>query len=592
MIFLSELQRRKVVDRDGQPLGRIADLVVNSSEAFPSVRALTVQGTGHSSTNVPWHDVADFESSPIRLNVIGSDISAGGAADDDIRLAHDVLDHQILDTKGRRVVKVNDLKLTEIRGQARLVGADVSFRGYLRRLGLDGLVNSLRLPLGERLITWNYVEGLNAEDPDLRLTATGRGVFDLHPADIAELIDHMSTDEGAALLDRLDNPLAAEALTELDPDVQEDLLERMGTERAADLLEIMPADDAADILGELSEEQAEEYLVEMQPADAAEVRDLLRYDDESAGGIMSPEVLAIRQDLTVEDAINRLRQLPATADVAYSLFVVDANDHLAGIVSLRDLVTAAPATHLETIMQRQVIKVPVNTDQEEAARIISKYDLMALPVVEESGKLIGVITVDDIIDVIQEEADEDLSAIAGTSTSDVEGVSGALESALNRLRLLVVGIAGGLVAAALLRSFAGSTDLSATVVAFVPLLVVLAGQAVGQSLAVVGRGLGLGEEGELAGRESRIGALLAAAAGLLAGAGAMLLSGDPRVGLVVGLSASLTTVLAVAVGTLMPIVANRVAARAHPRGQPLIAPFVGLLSILLYLGLATAFLNR
>ncbi|MFN8535755.1 MAG: magnesium transporter [Dehalococcoidia bacterium] len=585
MIYLSDLQRRRVVDETGAPLGRIIDVIVRGDDLFPPVIALVVDGSG-GPHRMAWLPEGDLRATPI--------VVPGEAAEvekNEIWLSRDVLDHQIVDTEGRRVVKVNDVKLSSVRGQARLVGADVSVRGYLRRLGVEGVVAGLHLPFEERLITWNFVEGIEGQGVNLRLTETPSSIFRLHPADIAELVEDMPAEEGAALLGQLSPELAGGALSELDPDTQGEVIAKLGAERAADLLEAMPPDDAADILGELPESQAQQLLAGMEPAEAAEVRDLLRYDDESAGGIMTTEVIAIRQDLTVEDAIATLRGLAGSAEVAYYLFVVDDDNRLVGVVSLRDLVIALPRTRLATIMQTRVPHVTVGADQEEAARLMSKYDLVALPVLDDEGKLTGVITADDIIDVIQEEADEDLSAVAGAAVGDVEGTSGIVESALGRLRWLAVTFAGGLIAAWTLRAFAGPDDLAGTVLAFGPLLVLLAGQVVAQSTAVVTRGVGLGVADALPWREARIGLVLAVVLGAASGLGAALLTGGSRVALAVGLAAAIGTLIAVAIGALLPLLSDRVVARPRLISPPLVGPLAGLLGLLVYLGLANALVN-
>jgi Mg2+ transporter MgtE len=585
MVYLSELLRRRVVDEGGAPLGRVVDVVVQRDDLFPPVRALFVEGAG-GLRRLPWPAEGDLQAAP--LVVPQASAAPGDLQPGELRLRRDVLDRQIVDTKGRRVVKVNDLTLSTVRGQARLVGADVSARGYLRRLGAEPLVRFLRLPLAERLITWNFVEAIEGQGVSLRLTESPSSIYRLHPADIAELVDALSPEEGAALLNSLSPALAGGALSELDPETQSEVIAKLGAERAADLLEAIPPDDAADILGELPQQQAELLLAGMDPAEAADVRNLLRYDDESAGGIMTPEVIAIRQDLTVEDAIATLRGLANSADVAYSLFVVDDDNRLVGVVSLRDLVIAAPTTRLATIMQTHLPHVTVGADQEEAARLMSKYDLLALPVLDEDGRLTGVITADDIIDVIQEEADEDLSAVAGAAVADVEGASGVVEAAVGRLRWLAVTFAGGLLAAAVLRAFTGANDVPTTVVAFAPLLVLLAGQLVAQTTAVMSRGIGLGVADDLPWREAKISLVLALVLGVGAGTGAGALTGDGRLGLVVGLAAAINTIIAVAIGTLLPLTSDRLRLRPRLASQPLSGPIAGVLGLLVYLGLALA----
>jgi magnesium transporter len=478
MIFLSSLLRQSVYDNENRRVGGIRDVCVALNETFPVVTALVV----HSPLNnddkiIPWTQVESIEGTPVHLTVNQAQIMPYVPLPEELLLRRDILDKQIVDTQGFRVVKVNDLKLVQIKKTARLLGVDISFGGLLRRLGVQPAVDMLSrvapMQLAERTITWNYVEpiqvvrtgmtgqlaavgagttgataGTVGVVPQVQLNVSHNKLSDLRPADIADILEQLDVEDAGAVLDRLDTETAADTLNEVQYSFQSELLGELDPERASDLLEMLPPDDAADILSEMLPADAER-LLNLMPADESQpIRDLLRYAGETAGGIMTNEVLALTLNATVEDALTYLRQHSEHLEMVYYLYIVDEDHHLVGVVSLRQLVIAEPTTHMQDLIDHDVIKVQFDTDQEEVARIISKYDLLGVPVVDADNHLIGLVTVDDVIDVIHEEQAEDFSEIAGVDVEETEEEEHfSWGTALRRSSWLAVNVLAGLILA-------------------------------------------------------------------------------------------------------------------------------------------------
>lgn len=592
MIYFSELLNRPVRDADNRRVGSLRDLVVSLDSVFPIVVGLVLQAPsglplGRGALTIPWSQVTNIEEKEVYLHVPRHELQDYQPREGELLLGRDILDKQILDTQGRRIVKVNDVKLAQIKGKARLVGVDVSLAGFLRRLGMQGVGRLLPIKLPERLVTWNYVERLESEASDVRLKVPHSKLADLHPADIADILEQMDVEEGVSLLQSLSDQTAAEVLTEVEPPLQADLVEEMDAQRASDLLEIMPPDEATDILGDLSLPKADQILSHMEQAEAAEVRELLRYPQHTAGGLMTPEVFKVQKSLTAEATLALLREQAPQAETVYYLFAVDGEGRLVGVVSLRDLVTARPETQLEEIMDQDVIKVGVEADQEQVAQTIAKYDLLAVPVVDGEGHLLGMVTVDDVIDVMEEEATEDISQLAGTTSRDVEQTASLWGAAAGRMGWLAAGLGGGALSGLLLQAYGPSWSALPSLVYFLPLLLLVGSEVVAQTSAVVARALGLGLGRGLVWRELGIAALLAAASGLLAGAISYGLVGRPMLSLVVGLSLFLTLLVAASVGGLLPLLLRGLGVSPTLAGNPILRPAVALVSLFIYLSLST-----
>ncbi len=402
MPYLSEIRRSKVVDPAGAEVGRLLDVAVVPKEQFPLVQWAILRSSDGERI-VRW---ADLERTDGRYQLKDGAVppAAGELPPEAIRLGRDLLDKQIVDTHGAKVVRVNDLQLEDKGGQLRLVGADVGLRGILRQLGSEraaevaaGLVGR-KLPRG--IIPWHLVEPLESSQQNVRLTLPHQKLALLHPADIADIVEEMTADERRVVFDELDVETAAETLGEVEPEMQASIVGDLDQERAADILEEMDPDEAVDLLQDLPEEQREELIELMDEEEGADVEELLAYPEDTAGGIMTTDFLALPRDLTAGQAIDRLRELQPDPALIYYLYVIDTEGRLDGNISLRDLVVASPTTPLAEIMNPNVLKVDAATNKEDVASLIAKYDLLALPVIDARRRLIGLVTIDDVVDLM------------------------------------------------------------------------------------------------------------------------------------------------------------------------------------------------
>jgi len=402
MPYLSEIQHRRVIEPNGNEVGTLKDLAVVPQGQFPAVQ-WAILATGDGEQVVKWADVAQ-EIGHLRLRSRREGMTSVTLPPEALWLSRDLLDKQIVDTHGAKVVRVNDLQLSEVDGQLRLVGADVGLRGLLRRVGAEGFAERLfgvagrKLPRG--IIPWHLVEPLGTPEAGVRVTVPRTKLALLHPADIADIVEEMAADERRQVFEQLDIATAAEALSEVEPDMQASIVSDLDEERAADILDEMAPDEAADLLQDLPERRREELVELMEKDEAEDVEELLTHDEDSAGGIMTTQFFALPADLTAQQAIERLRELQPDKELTYYLYVVDAQGRLDGVIGLRDLVVAKPEAKLSEVMDPHVLKVEATTPKEEVAALIAKYDLLALPVVDARRKLLGTVTVDDVVELM------------------------------------------------------------------------------------------------------------------------------------------------------------------------------------------------
>lgn len=403
--YLSEIQHRRVIEPNGNEVGKLADVAVVPHGQFPAAQ-WAILATPHGEKVIRWADLAQ-EIGHFRLRNRLETTPDASLPAEALRLARDLMDKQIVDTHGAKVVRVNDLQLSEHEGQLRLVGADVGLRGLLRRVGAEGVAERVaglagrRLPRG--IIPWHLVEPLESDAPAtaaVRLTIPHAKLALLHPADIADVVEEMTADERVAVFQQLDLETAADALQEVEPEMQAAIVSDLPEERAADILEEMDPDEAADLLQDLPEERREELVDLMEKEEAKDVEELLTHPENSAGGIMTSDFVALPGGLTAAQAIDELRAKQPDPELTYYLYVIDKEGKLDGVLSLRDLVVAPPSTKVAAIMDPHVLKVDAETPKEEVAALIAKYDLLALPVVDARQKLIGTVTIDDVVELM------------------------------------------------------------------------------------------------------------------------------------------------------------------------------------------------
>jgi len=313
-----------------------------------------------------------------------------------------VLDKQIVDTEGRKVIRVQDIQLARVDRKIRVIAVDVSGRAILRRLGVGAISDLLpsRLSPGHNYIDWANVDliGSGVESVKLKVAHDKLGL--LHPADIADIINELSPDDRVALLESLDKEVAADAVEEMIPAHQAGALTEMEPKKAAEILKEMEPDDAVDLLADLPDEKTAELLSIIKKEEADELRELLSHAEDSAGGIMTTEFIALDANMTVGQAIEHIRKLEPDAETIYYAYVVDKDERLLGVLSLRKMIVSGPKTPIRDLMATSPVTVNVKDAQEEAAKAIAKYNLLAVPVVDDEGRLEGIVTVDDAIDVV------------------------------------------------------------------------------------------------------------------------------------------------------------------------------------------------
>jgi magnesium transporter len=434
----------------------------------------------------------------------------------------------------------------------------------------------------------------------LRIGATANLVNLLqkqHPADLAQVLGDLNDNERravfAVLVER--NPrLAMETVSEMGPEPGAQLLTNRSAEEIAKLLQEIPSDDAVALVDYLPDELSREVLELMRKRESGQVESLLEYGEQTAGRIMNPRVFAANEDLTVGEAITAL-QSARDVEMVFYLYVVDGRRHLVGVTSLRRLLLVSPETPLKRIMTPDVISVRVDTDQEEVARLVASYNLLAVPVVDEENKLVGVITVDDVIDVIKDEATEDLLRLAGVS-GDERVATPPFEALRKRLPWLGVNLVTAFVAASVVALFEGTISRATALAIFMPIVAGMGGNAATQTLTVVVRGLALGELSWANSRkallkETSIGLGNGIILGAVAGVVAWLTKGNPMIGLLLGMAMMCNMVVAATAGTLVPLGLKALKVDPALASSVFITTFTDVVGFASFLGFATVFLG-
>lgn len=417
---------------------------------------------------------------------------------------------------------------------------------------------------------------------------------DLHPADRAEAFSDLPRDDQEELLPRLDPEDAAELLEELEDAEAAEAAASLSTDALADVLDEMEPDAAADILGDLPPAQAASALAQMESENAEEVRPLLAYADDTAGGLMTPEFFALRSQMTAQQAIQFLRDQALDAATPYYLYVVDRDDTLIGVVGLRDLILAAPETPLEAIMNREVRSVPAGTDQEEVAQVFKKYGLLALPVVDAAHKLVGLIRSSDIVYVIEEEATEDIYRLANVS-EDERAFSPLFDSVKRRLPWLVVNLGTAFLAAWVVSLFEATIARVAVLAALQSIVSGQGGNSATQTLTVIVRSVALGEvelrdAWRAMAREAGLGLLNGAAIGIVVGASTWVWQGNPVLGLIICAAMVGNMVAGGLAGAIVPLTLKAFKLDPALASAVLVTTVTDCVGFGLFLGLATLFL--
>ena len=405
LMYLSFVLGQLIKDPNGVVLGRLEDLVASPAPHLPVISAVVVKAGRRTVRNIAWECFnCDEDSERFSLAVPVDEVKDYGFTDEDLLLRTNVMDKQIVDVHDYRVVRVNDVRIEPSSGRLYLVGVDVGMRGLLRRMGLmhiaDKIARITKFKPNSQVIAWHDVEAFERGVGRLKLKVSAERLSALHPSDIARIISELDPHQRTDLMQTFDVETAADVLTEMDAEIQASVVENLEDERAADILEGMEPDEAADVLGDISADRREDILDEMEPEEAEDVKELLGYKDNTAGGLMTTEYVALSRDMTAQEAIDRIRELEPSAETIYYLYVIDSSEHLVGVLSLRDLIIAQPSNLIEDVMEPRVIHVHLDASVEDIAHSLSDYNLLALPVIDEENRLQGIVTVDDALEEI------------------------------------------------------------------------------------------------------------------------------------------------------------------------------------------------
>ena len=416
----------------------------------------------------------------------------------------------------------------------------------------------------------------------------------LHGSECAEILHNMTLSEQSKLLERLpDMALATTMFTYLDEETRAALVPHLSTARLVAMVKLLPPDDATDILGEMPPERLTEMLHQLPEALAVQIDRLLSYDPRTAGGIMTTQYFSLEDTCTVSEALQQLRRA-GQAETVFYVYVVDSEHRLAGVVSLRQLVMADPESRLRDLMETEVIRVSLDEPQEDIARLITRFDFLALPVVDGQGRMMGIVTVDDIIDVIGEEATEDILRLAGVHPDEMLDTS-SRRIIRHRLPWLFVSWLGGLLASYVINAYEGTLQSLVVLAAFFPVIIGMGGNAATQSLAVAVRGLATGAIDpsrflHALLREGRVGLSLGVIYGVLLGAVAFIWQGTPMLGLVVGSAICASMTVAAVLGGLLPLAFARIGVDPAVASGPFLTTAIDIIGLVMYLFAAQFFL--
>ena len=398
MLYLSQVLGRPILDLEGERVATLKDVIVRLGEdEHPPVSGFVARYRRRDFFLPRWR-ITHFGEAGVRLNSDIIDLRPFMRREGEVLLARDVLDKQLIDVDGKRVVRVNDVQVLEAANEWRVTGADVGLLGLWRRLA----PSFLRSGKPVEVIDWADVGYLATDAATVQLKSSRGKLTRLHPVEIARLAEAFSYQQGAEIVESLDDETAAETLEEMAAARQAQIIGDMDRERAADILEHMSPDEAADVLGDLPEDKAEDLLNRMEDEEQLDVAELLPYEDDSAGGLMTTEFVTLPRELTVGEALARLREMAETPNMIYYLYIVAAEDSwkLDGVIALRSLILSEPSAPLERVMRSELQVAHPDDAAVDVAQKIAEYNLLALPVVDETGDILGIVTFDDAIEIL------------------------------------------------------------------------------------------------------------------------------------------------------------------------------------------------
>lgn len=436
MLYLSEIIGKRIYDKQGNPIARIRDLVAEVSTSMvpvddeasegpvvfeettkfseelevPFIKGILARtNRKHQPFFLRADQIESLSRDGARLRSFQVDLQPFERRGGEIVLTRDLWDKQVIDLEDRRVVRVNDIQIGEAKSKGEsqpgrwwVSGVDVGLGGFVRRLRIAKIIQALtgKAP-GPHLVPWQHLDVFGSNVPG-GVALQHKKLARLHPVEIARITDSVSYLQGAEIIASLDDTLAADTLEEISADRQTDIMEQIPDERAADIIEEMAPDEASDLLAELDEEKADALLEQMDQEEAEEVRHLMRYPENSAGGLMTTDFVRILPSMTIDEVIEANKPVFLSADLIYYMYVIDSeeSDKLVGIITVRDLLVHDRSTRVEQFMLKDFLSVRPGEKEREVARKMAEYNLLALPVVDRNDKLLGVVTVDDALDAL------------------------------------------------------------------------------------------------------------------------------------------------------------------------------------------------
>ena len=404
-LFLSEILGRSIVGATGETLGRVYDLTAEFVEPYPIVTGIIFRSARKENPVVlPWKAVVDMDHTiSVAVESI-RELSALHLREGEVLLKDALLDKQVVDTDGAKIRRVNDLQFLKTRHGLHLVHVDVGFRGLIRRVGLirifDAVFQGLfDYKLTNHFIPWKFTQPLSSPDL-LQLNIAQNRLSQIHPADLADILEELDIKQRSAVFQALDVETAAETLEETDPKIQVSLINELNSEKASDIIEEMSLSEAADLIGDLPKSKAEGILNEMEKDIADDVKELMAHPEQEAGGMMTTSYLSFNPQTTVQEALEEFRREAADVDLVYYVYVTDEEERLLGVISLRDLILAEPDQILEDIMDERVVSVKLDDKHDDVAEQFAKYAVTAIPVVDDEEKMHGTIIFKNLLEIV------------------------------------------------------------------------------------------------------------------------------------------------------------------------------------------------
>ena len=403
-LFLSRILGGKVINADGRQLGRIADVVAEFVDPYPIVTGFILAAGTQKNLFLPCNDVLSIDEDVRTVSILSNNLQEHKPHSGELLLNSALMDKQVVDTNGARIRRVNDLQFLQARQGLYLVHVDVGFRGLMRRVGLtkpmDKIMQTLfDYTLPDQLISWKFVQPLSSPDL-LRLNIAQNRLSQIHPADLADILEDLDIRQRTAVFQALDKETAAETLEETDPKIQVSLITDLNSAQASDIIEEMSLSEATDLLADLPKAKAEGILKEMEKDIAEDVKELLAHPEKEAGGMMTTSFLSFLPNVTVRQAMETIRKEGEDVDLLYYAYITGEEGRLLGVVTLRDLLLASPDAILTDIMDTRIISVKLDDKEEIIADHFAKYGVTAIPVVDDEEKLQGTIMFKNLLEVI------------------------------------------------------------------------------------------------------------------------------------------------------------------------------------------------